>query len=305
MENRTSYEDFQKNLLNTVSQELNQQGRYQCELTQTAKNNVTLTGIVIRQEGSMTAPVFYLDHAYQQYLQGKPLNQIGQDLITYYQKIDVPVFEEQDITDYEKMKDRLRVRLVNKENNKGFYKQGPYRMQPLGAEVLYAELQRSEEGSLSVHLTNAIAENWGIPKQELFAAALEHTQEHNKVSFVPMGDIIRELLTDEKVEEETEGYMYVLTNERREHGAIVTSYPGVLEQVREQLGGDFYILPSSTHEVIILQKEFGMDPREMRSMVREINAEMVEPQEILSNEVYEFQGKTNKVKNCIKEERER
>lgn len=218
---------------------------------------------------------------------------------------DVPAFEEQDITDYVKIKDRLRVRLVNKENNKGFYKQGPYRLQPLGAEVLYAELECRQEGILPVHITNAIAENWGIPKQELFAVALERTQEHDKVSFVPMGDIIRELLTGEKAEEETEEPMYVLTNERREHGATVTSYPGVLEQVREQLGKDFYILPSSTHEVIVLPKEVGADPKDVRNTVRAINAEIVDPSEVLSNEVYEFQGETNKVKKCIKEERER
>lgn len=309
MGNRVSYEVFQKELLNDVSRTLHKQGGYQCELRQTAKNNVLLTGIAICQEGSTTTPVFYLEDAYQQYLQGKPMHQIAQELVAHYKELDIPVFAGEDITDYEKAKDRIRVRLVSKANNEGFYKKGPYRQQPLGTEVLYMELEHNQEGSMSVHITDAIAANWGIPKQELFQTALENTQKHDKVSFFSIDDIIEELLFDEKIEEKTEekssSPMYILTNERREYGATVTSYPEVLMQVREQLGEDFYILPSSTHEVIILPKIAGMSPKELRNTVREINAEMVEPQDVLANDVYEFHGATNRVKKCMKEERER
>lgn len=305
MENRVLYEGFQKELLNAVSQTLHQQGRYKCELRQTAKNNVLLTGIAICQEGSTTTPVFYLENAYQQHLQGKLMHQIAQELVAHYKELEIPAFEGEGITDYEKAKDRLRVRLVSKENNEEFYKQGPYRQQPLGTEVLYLELKHSQEESMSVHITGAIAANWSIPKQELFQTALENTQKHDKVSFFSIDDIIGELLSYEKIEDKTSTPMYILTNERREYGATVTSYPEVLMQVREQLGEDFYILPSSTHEIIILPKIAGMSPKELRNTVREINAEMVEPQDVLANDVYEFHGATNRVKKCIREERER
>lgn len=305
MENKNSYKAFQENLLNTISKELNRHGRYECKLTQNVKNNVVLKGICIHKADETVASVFYLENCYQDYLEGKSLHQICRDIIALYKEMDIPVFNENSIANYAKIKEKLRVRLVSRERNERFYKQGPYRLETLGAEVLYIELEHSQEGSAFVRVTHDIAEKWGIPKLELFQTALENTQNNHKASFLPMEDVIKGLSRDEKTETAEEPFMYVLTNEQQEYGATVTSYPGVLREIREQLGKDFYILPSSTHEVIILPKKLGMNAKELRSMVREINQNEVAPEEILGNEVYEFRGATNKVHKCVKEEKQR
>ena len=82
--------------------------------------------------------------------------------------------------------------------------------------------------------------------------------------------------------------MYVLSNFSRLYGAGVILYDGVLENCAKVLGGSFYILPSSVHEVIIVPDEGQMTKENLEAMVREVNATQVEEQELLSDYVYYY-----------------
>ena len=52
-----------------------------------------------------------------------------------------------------------------------------------------------------------------------------------------------------------------------------------------RLKSDYYVLPSSIHECLILPAE-GFSGSQLRSMVREINETRLPPQEVLSDQVY-------------------
>ena len=49
-----------------------------------------------------------------------------------------------------------------------------------------------------------------------------------------------------------EPVMLVATTRDSFMGASVIQYPGFMEQAAEQVGGDFFVLPSSIHEVLII-----------------------------------------------------
>ena len=51
---------------------------------------------------------------------------------------------------------------------------------------------------------------------------------------------------------------------------------GVLKKVGELLGADYYVLPSSIHEVLVLPDNGEMDVKELESMVRDVNAAEVD-----------------------------
>ena len=80
--------------------------------------------------------------------------------------------------------------------------------------------------------------------------------------------------------------MYVATNVSKLNGACILLYDGVLEKFAEKIGGDFYILPSSVHEVLFVPANGDMDARYLIQMVREVNATQVAPDEVLSDNVY-------------------
>ena len=80
--------------------------------------------------------------------------------------------------------------------------------------------------------------------------------------------------------------MLVLTNNVQLNGAAALFYPGVMDQAAERLGGDFIVLPSSTHEVIMIPADGMTDFRSLEQMVKDINRSQVAPEERLSDHVY-------------------
>lgn len=301
--NAMTIEEFRERLVECVGQELNKLGDYKCWISPEEKNNITHRNLVIQRRGSDIAPAFYLDKPYEAYLQGKPLHQISQEMISVYKEIDISYWKECDFSDYKKLKDHLRLRLVSKENNDKFYKQGPYRQQTLGVETLYLEFDGTKEGTISAHVTYELAKSWKIPEQELFQTALENSQTQDRIFFSSLGDFINQFASEEPIIG-GDSLFYILTNEKKEYGATVTSYPQALKQVREQLGDDFFIVPSSTHEVLIVPKKTAICPRDLRAVLREMN-QNIKPEEILGSEVYEFRSSTNKIHKSVKEEKER
>lgn len=88
--------------------------------------------------------------------------------------------------------------------------------------------------------------------------------------------------------------MYVLTNVRMFLGAACLFYPRVLPSIRNAVQEDFYIIPSSVHECIILPMSDAYTKSELEKIVYEVNLTQVPEQEVLSNYVYFYQKSTGK-----------
>ena len=72
-------------------------------------------------------------------------------------------------------------------------------------------------------------------------------------------------------------------------------YPGILEEIGNILQEDYYILPSSVHEIIFVGKTYCMDPYALNDMIREINRTQVLEEEWLSNHTYLYQRAEQKL----------
>lgn len=86
-----------------------------------------------------------------------------------------------------------------------------------------------------------------------------------------------------------------MTNESGIDGAAAIACPEVLKAVQKQIGEDFYILPSSIHETLILPKSQTDDVEGLKQMVSSINEQEVEPEDRLTDQVYEFDGHSLKI----------
>lgn len=82
--------------------------------------------------------------------------------------------------------------------------------------------------------------------------------------------------------------MLVATVEGAFMGASVIQYPGFMEQAAEKIGGDFFVLPSSIHEVLLIPDDGSADYHELAAMVQTINETQVAPAERLSDNVYHY-----------------
>lgn len=113
-----------------------------------------------------------------------------------------------------------------------------------------------------------------------------------------MGSVISEIMGQVLDEEDSKEYcdlpavaedavpMYVASNCDRFNGASVFLYPNLLKEFAENIGGNFYILPSSVHELIFVPESEYTDIGYMKMMVQEINASEVRDEEVLSDNIY-------------------
>ena len=76
-------------------------------------------------------------------------------------------------------------------------------------------------------------------------------------------------------------------------GAGVLAYQNFMDQAAEKLGGDFFVLPSSIHEILLIPDNGEMVVEELKSMVHEVNLTQVKPEERLTDSVYHYDSKNH------------
>lgn len=89
---------------------------------------------------------------------------------------------------------------------------------------------------------------------------------------------------------------FVVTNKDKKLGACCLACPEVIGTAIEKMGFDCYILPSSIHEVILVEKKGNADEiEELRDMVNQVNRQSIPANEILSDQVFQYNQKTKKI----------
>ena len=112
-----------------------------------------------------------------------------------------------------------------------------------------------------------------------------------------------ENLLHEKLDiEAIENPMFCLTNTQKMNGASLLLQEDIRKQIGECLGSDYFVLPSSIHEVLILPDNGMLEVPELNAMVKEVNETQVERQEQLSDKVQFCDGKTAVMENAERRE---
>lgn len=82
--------------------------------------------------------------------------------------------------------------------------------------------------------------------------------------------------------------LYVLTTGIRINGAALILLPDILEQIGEKAGMDYYILPSSIHELMIARDDGLVTAKMLKELVHDGNRTdaIVRQEDVLSDNVY-------------------
>ena len=72
------------------------------------------------------------------------------------------------------------------------------------------------------------------------------------------------------------------------HGAGVMAYPEFFNEASEIVGGSFFILPSSIHEVLLLPDTGDATVEWLTDMVKTVNTDVLDPEDKLSDTVYHY-----------------
>ena len=268
-----NYTEFMNAMLCEIRGQVDAQVR--TELYTVTKNNGTRrTGILFKQEDSNLAPTIYLEEFYQKYLKGQQVPDLADSICSIYQEIRVKkTCDCQNLFDFNHVKEHIVYKLIRRDANEELLKKIPYEPFLDLAVVYYIQIDNTRFGSAAIQIRNEHLRYWRVEKEEIRRLAEKNTP---RIYPVQIRQIVR--------------FMYVATNEQCSLGGAVMRYPDFREKVRGMIRGDFYILPSSIHEVILVPESFGLEPERMQEMVKEINQTGVAPEEVLSDSVYYFDG---------------
>ncbi len=161
------------------------------ETTVTKSNDQKHHGLTFKKETSEAAPTIYLDDAYARFTQGEDLHTLTAELKDAYigslgmqepQKIDF---------DYDKIKDKLTVRLLEIKRNRDFLSDTPYMTVGHGlAMVCDIKMRDGDEGSWRATVTQSMLESQHYDKRELFMAAMDNAQLIDPPILVDMGQAL-------------------------------------------------------------------------------------------------------------------
>ena len=289
---------------------------YEVKVNRVIKNNsIELDGVVFFKEGENISPNIYLNSYYPRYQAGATVEEIANDIISVYEGTmreragEYLGFE----FTYEEMKDKIIYRMVNYKRNQKLLEEVPHiRFLDL-AITFHCLIKLGNEGIGTVRLTNKHIEEWCVTVKDIMKLAIANTRamfapKINTMEEVIVGIIKKELASMEGEEqgeleeilrnmfaEVDKPTMYVMSNEIGINGATVMIYENVIKEFSDQLNCDFYILPSSIHEVILVPYEEGMDVESLREMVSEVNGSQVPEEEVLSERVYVYRREGNLV----------
>lgn len=260
------------------------------DVKEVVKNNDTIcVGINISEPGQRIVPTLYLEPYYEAYLDEMSLDLILSSIRRNYleamENMPFNVVDLPDVTDYEAIKDQIIFQLVNYEKNHKRIEEGPYLVKDDLAVVFRILFEMKDEACASCLITNEMAQEWQMDAQDLLKVARKNTQRIYPKRFVNLMELLF-LMSDGMYSAEEEIPMYVLTNEQGMNGASCILYEGTLEECSRELGGNFYVLPSSLHECILVPEHCVDEPKYLLEMVREVNASGVEPEDVLSDSVY-------------------
>lgn len=274
--------------------------------TTTKNNGVERHGIVI-SDGSVMAPVIYVDGYLEQ---GMTLEEVAIKVIDDYKnakEMQVP-FSVDELCDFHAVKELICYKLINKLANAKMLENVPYAEITDDLAIVYF-LDLGDNATITIN--NNIIEKWGIDEDILYELASDNTPLRHPPVLRELGDVMIDMLGDELeimkvqfgqtdmpddefkqfVKDEIFGNdlpLYVLTG-RQAFGASAILYDDIVSMVQERFG-DVYVIPSSVHELLIVPveeaREHGLSISDLKTMVQQVNESEVVEEEQLSNNIY-------------------
>jgi len=258
-------------------------------------NDQKLHGLTFKPKGSDAAPTLYIDDLYERHENGEDIGFLLVDLANRYAEArKAPTPPDIDLS-WDKVKDSLSVRLLEKKRNIDFLSNMPYVDVGNGlAMTVDINMPGDMQGEWRIAVNHGVMQQLGVDRNELFLKAMESAVSYDPATLTDMSQALfspdKENLLDrtEPLEPMEVGGMYVLTTESGNLGASALFYPDVKEKAAEMLGSGYYVLPSSVHECILVPETAGINEKELCDMVKQANRTVVEPKDVLSDNIYHY-----------------
>lgn len=301
------FEDYFRDYLENRFGESNE-----VRISDTLKNNgITLRAVTVWFKDQTACPTVYLEDLYSDYEMGMDINEVCKKAGDILEGARMAC--EPDLSfceDSELLLKRVLCKLINTRRNETLLTKVPHiEFLDLSA-VFYVIVSDDTAGCGSVLIDNQMVENLNMDVSLMYLAAVENNKKILKACVAPIESILYEMAKEAntadalalkaELEERKElGFeipMFVLTNEYKINGAACMLDEELLFNLSESFDKDYYILPSSIHElIVVLDDETDCDVSQLKSMVKQVNSTEVSPKDVLSDSVYLYSRTLKKV----------
>ena len=263
------------------------------------KPNESYESMTVTPEGSNIGVNVNINRFYEAYENGAPYEEIVSKAVDVTERgiQERPQVNVEELADYNFMKDKLAMEVVSVEANADLLQNIHHHDIEDMAVIYRCVLSHENEGMASVVVTNNMLEMMNVTPEQLHADALANAPEIRPAVISGMSEVLREMMGDEQFDmigmdiSPADEMMYVATVPDKMHGAGVIAYQGFLDDAADKIGGDFYVLPSSIHEILLVKDDGNMDFHQLEAMVHEVNSTQVAPEEKLTDNVYHYDSK--------------
>lgn len=278
MTKTTFYENIAENVSEVLGSEVI------VELQEVTKVNISLDGLIIRKRNESIAPTIYLNQYFNQFNDGRTMDDIVQDIIRVYEnnqpKNIMDVFKTEDFFDFDQMKEKIVLKVINTEKNLDLLEKVPnISMEGLGLSVVFYVSLMIEEQSAGILINNQHLQLWKKEVSDLISLAEANTNRIHAYTVKSLNEVMSEILGfEEDLIPDDVPALYVLTDENKTFGASQLYLKDKIREFAEQQDCDVYILPSSIHELLLLRADFpNIELEHLKQMVHEVNqTELIE-----------------------------
>lgn len=237
-------------------------------------NNTVLTGISILEEGQNIVPNIYLEG-----LRSETVASAVEEYVQIYEASKNPSVDVSKIYYWNQIKDSITARLVNYEANKEMLQDIPYIKIGNLAKIFNIEVSAGFGCIGSIIVNNDLMGIWEVVTIE----DLDEVAKDNALD-IPIEDMA-DMFKNTFPYPIRRGYMYISGRKNPIYEAISILYPTFPEKVKETIGCNAYVIPSSVHECILVPEHFG-PAEEIEPMISMVNTNNVAPEEVLSDTLY-------------------
>lgn len=305
-----NYEKFKSDLKNLLEIELANRSIDVEEMHEEniEKMNESYDAIVIKPAGASVATIIHLKEAFEAFKSGTELREMilgareeDAELKAMVKSIademeNEPQFDMSIFDDYKQVKSRLSMQIVSAKRNAELLDDVPHeRIEDMA--VVYRILMTqpgSGNETVTTLVTNKMLKKYGITDSQLKKDAMRNAPNIKPVKIRDMSETIKdfdlELAPDVSVED---GKIFVASVADNVYGAAVIAYPNFLNTIAAMLRSDFFVLPCSIHEVILIKDDGDMDPDDLKNLVTAVNAAQVDPSDQLTDNVYHYDMYSN------------
>ncbi len=287
-----NYQEFREEIITALLEQMPE--GTSAKLVEVQKLNGCIRyGITFWQENLQACPTIYLEPFYVSFQKGEQIENLTKEILDCFleeiQRVEEITGGVDRIWDYEKAKSDIYCKLIHREKNEQLLKDVPYIPFLDFAIVAYFEVAHSDTYKGSILVRNTFLDAWNITAEQMLQNALERTRLQKTLLLIPMSELAEAFgISESDYDLETEKQIYVLTSQEKQHGTIFVYYPEVLEYAANKIQENFYLLPASIHEWILVPVSVCNNRAYLQNMVKEVNRTEVLDEEILSDYVYYY-----------------